>query len=348
MLGGINLSGLTNFADSFNKLGDISIDNFVNTFKESDSDVESAMISFLTKARDYVNSNKSILVNGFGSTINEVIGKLIEKLNGYLNDFKKKGTQLGTSIGTGLSGTSNTLNNSVSNIMTRLLSTISGYNDDFRISGEYLINGLAIGVMNRQSDAINATIAVAQSMINATNKTLDIHSPSREGGKIGRFWDLGIAENILRYRFAIVDAVKENNNSIINTTKNLLSSLSQMNLSDMDISPTIRPVMDLSEISNGIRNLSGLMQNSQSYSIGAAISSDRARFNKDELTITVETTNTDVVKAVNELKQEMSSMKDTMSKYKIYLDKKTLVGEMVDDMDTALGRKAEIARRAGR
>lgn len=55
-----------------------------------------------------------------------------------------------------------------------------------------------------------------------------------------------------------------------------------------------------------------------------------------------------VVKAVNELKQEMSSMKEAMSKYKIYLDKKTLVGEMVDDMDTALGRKAEIARRAGR
>ena len=57
---------------------------------------------------------------------------------------------------------------------------------------------------------------------------------------------------------------------------------------------------------------------------------------------------TDVVKAVGELRKEMSSMKDAMSKYKIYLDKKTLVGEMVDDMDTALGRKAEVARKAGR
>lgn len=347
-LDGMNATGLTEFAKGLTALGNASINNFVKAFENSAPRAFAATLVFLNNLLAGVKASQPVIVLGLKLIAAAMIKDILDKINEFVRDFKMKGEEVGKAFGDGLNNRRTHNLTILRNILRDMTFTVYNYETDFYNSGMRLVEGLGNGVRNNRYAAINAVVDVANAMLTATRNTLDIHSPSREGEDAGRLYDLGIAKGVLRYAYVMNNAAQESSQGIIDTTSDMLSSLSQMNLSDIDVNPTIRPVMDLSEVSNGIRNISGLMQNAQTYSIGTAISSDRARLNKDEMTITVETTNTDVVKAVGELRKEMAAMKDAMSKYKIYLDKKTLVGEMVDDMDTALGRKAEVARKAGR
>ena len=210
------------------------------------------------------------------------------------------------------------------------------------------IAGLSQGLYDNRYLAVNAAIAVAKDMINMVNKTLKVNSPSKEGEETGKFYDLGLANGVLKYAYAVKKAAEKNGKSIIATTSEMLTNLCNIDLNDIEVTPTIKPVMDLTNVHRGVGDISSMMKTSKTYSIGTSISSDRAKINKDEMTITVETTNTDVVKAVNDLRAEMATMKNAISQYKIYIDKKTLVGEIIDDVDASLGRRAEITRRAGR
>lgn len=347
-LDGMNATGLTEFAKGLTALGNASVTNFIKAFENSAPRAFAATLVFLNNILLGVKTSQSVIVLGLELIAAAMIKDILNKINEFVRDFKMKGEEIGKTFGEGLNNRKTYIFTILKNILRDMTSTVYNYETDFYNSGMRLVEGLGNGVRNNRYVAINAVIDVANAMLTATRNTLDIHSPSREGEDAGRFYDLGIAKGVLRYAYVMNNAAQESSQGVIDTTWDMLSSLSQMNLSDIDVTPTIRPVMDLSEVSNSIRNISGLMQNTQTYSIGTAISSDRARLNKEEMTITVETTNTDVVKAVGELRKEMSAMKDAMSKYKIYLDKKTLVGELVDDMDTALGRKAEVARKAGR
>lgn len=347
-LDGMKATGLTEFAKGLTALGNASINNFVKAFENSAPKAFAATLVFLNNLLAGVKASQPVIVLGLKLIAAAMIKDILDKINEFVKDFKMKGEEIGKTFGDGLNNKRTYIFTILKNLLHDMTSTVYNYETDFYNSGIRLVEGFGNGVRNNRYAAINAVINVANAMLTATRNTLDIHSPSREGEDIGRLWDVGIANGVLRYAYVMNTAAQESTQGVIDTTSDMLSSLSQINLDDMDMNPTIRPVMDLSEVSNGVRNLSGLMQNTQTYSIGTAISSDRARLNQDDMTITVETTNKDVVKAVNELRQEMSTMKEAMSNYKIYLDKRTLVGEMLDDIDSGLGRRAEVTRKAGR
>lgn len=345
---GMNSNGLSEFSKGLKTLGEASVENFISAFENSKPRIDTATGTFLKNIVASVRANETVTVIALNLIVAGVLQEIFKELRTYENNFKMQGSSYVMSLGNGISKEKSYILSIIRSLIDTSVTGIRNFESNFYNSGVLLVTGLANGVRNNRYAAINASIEVAQGMINATNKTLDEHSPSRIGYKSGKFFVLGIANGLLGYAYVVNDAAEKSSQGIIDTTSTMLSSLSKINLDDIDVNPTIRPVMDLSNVSDGISNISSLMKNSQTYSIGTAISSDRARFNKEEMSITVETTNTDVVKAVNELRSEMTTMKDAMGKWKIYLDKRTVVGEMIDDIDDALGRKAEIRRKVGR
>lgn len=69
---------------------------------------------------------------------------------------------------------------------------ITGYQADFKVIGESLMEGVAKGVRDGQSGVVNAVAKALQAAVRAAKKEMDINSPSRVMAKIGDYMAQGV------------------------------------------------------------------------------------------------------------------------------------------------------------
>lgn len=100
-------------------------------------------------------------------------------------------------------------------------------NSQFPSVGYAVCQGLAQGIYNGQSLAINAAISVARSTISAAKRELDSHSPSKVFEEIGESEPQGLAQGIVKETPTAEKAVQEMTNRTIKsaTSKNIGSTI---------------------------------------------------------------------------------------------------------------------------
>ena len=102
--------------------------------------------------------------------------------------------------------------------------------------------------------------------------------------------------------------------------------------------PTIRPVLDLSDVTRGAGQLNSLFYPQKTMGlVGQASLAFNSTMDKDGMTVNVD--NENVVRELRSLRSDMADMAEQMKRMRVVLDTGTLVGEMADPMDAALGRK---------
>lgn len=134
-------------------------------------------------------------------------------------------------------------------------------------AGKQLVNGLIQGVNERKSAAINATYQVAVEMLMAAERALKIKSPSREFAEIGKYSILGLVQGLVDNSGLSDSAAAGIGDSAIESLKASISKISDVVNSDLDTQPTIRPVLDLSNIRSGTARLNAMMSATQAMSI---------------------------------------------------------------------------------
>lgn len=135
-------------------------------------------------------------------------------------------------------------------------------NKDQGISdGENYSYGLAEGIGNGESAAVNAAASVAASAVSAAQTKLDINSPSKVMAVIGKFFSLGFANGISKYGISATDAATEVSQETVNTIRDALAAAQSIMDDDSTINPTITPVIDLSDVQNGIGLMSSMFNN---------------------------------------------------------------------------------------
>jgi hypothetical protein len=112
---------------------------------------------------------------------------------------------------------------------------------------------------------------------------------------------------------------------------------------DMDIQPVIRPVVDLTNVKTGAGSINDIM-NSQVRTARMLNYSAPANY-ITQAELVSNNDNSDVVAAISELKGDITNLKSAMTNIKVVLDKGTMVGAMVEDIDNALGKRMVYAGR---
>ena len=109
--------------------------------------------------------------------------------------------------------------------------------------------------------------------------------------------------------------------------------------SDIDTDPTIRPVIDLSDVTRGAGEINGLFGSGRSIDRAWRASAGiNASISEGKSGITVQ--NDDVVAELRSLRGEMAAMTERMERMQVVLDTGALVGGMAGPMDAALGQMA--------
>lgn len=115
-----------------------------------------------------------------------------------------------------------------------------------------LVDGMSNGLTDHSSRVSKTAEEVALSAYRAAKKALGIKSPSKMFAKLGAYTDAGFIEGLASGEKDVCQTASDIMGQAIKEASDLLQS-------DMDTEPTIRPVMDLTEIQNGVGSIGELM-----------------------------------------------------------------------------------------
>lgn len=136
--------------------------------------------------------------------------------------------------------------------------------------------GLVDGLKQQHAEIEKQMDAIADAMIKAIKKALGIKSPSREFQKIATFSIDGLIKGFEDASPGIQKASTKVGNKTLDALRDSLSHMPDI-LENMDTQPTIRPILDLSDVRKGAAFLNGMMADGNSrISFGTSYSSAQA------------------------------------------------------------------------
>lgn len=173
--------------------------------------------------------------------------------------------------------------------------------EDAEEKAKNLLDGFNLGLNNqsKQNSVFSSAGHFAAKLLNKFNKIFDINSPSKKTQKIGEYIDEGLKIGIDGKSNDILKTVDSVGQDVLNRMQKIMST----------------------EISTPDLNKNVLVHTTTDFSASKSISKQNDSINSLISTVDVRMT---------EILQNMKSLK-------VYLDKRTLVGEIAPDMDNELG-----------
>lgn len=251
----IDTSALTEFVQSMETIGSTSVDEFLSSFSDSKTTAATAVNALIANLKSAITTSESQLKSKF----EEAAKKGLEGLTSKKSDFKTAGEDLMKSFNSGVSGQTSTVKNQFSTLLSNCVAAVRGYYSQFQSAGSYLAAGIANGIAANSGSASAAARNLAGNAATASARRLQERSPSKVGYKIGDYFGIGFTNGItdnIRSAGISSDALAE---SATTGLSNAVSKIASLIDSGMDMNPTIRPVLDLTEIQNGSAAMADLM-----------------------------------------------------------------------------------------
>lgn len=156
-------------------------------------------------------------------------------------------------------------------VVSGTLTAIRNKYTNFYNAGMYLVEGFADGITAYTYLAEARARAMAAAAARAAEKELDINSPSKVSYGIGSFFGKGFVNALIDYTSKSYKAGSEIAKSAKNGLSNAISKITDVIEGDIDTQPTIRPVLDLSDVETGTSRLNTLFSRTQAMSISAGM-----------------------------------------------------------------------------
>ena len=209
----------------------------------------------------------------------------------------------------------------------------------FYSAGEYVVIGFKNGITENTFKAEAAATAMAKAALEAAKEVFDENSPSKEFYKVGKFVVEGLANGINESALTAVEASGKMATDTLDGAKSIFAKASDAVVNGIDSQPTIRPVLDLSDITANASKITSLFDMSPSVGVLANVGAISNGMNSGQNG----KTNEDVISAINGLKDTLGiKAGDTYTIGSITYDD----GSEVSNAIKTLVRAARVERRA--
>lgn len=155
-------------------------------------------------------------------------------------------------------------------IINAAITFFKGAVGNFLDCGKNIITGLIDGIKGG-IDKVKETISsVGNSIKNWFCSLLGINSPSKVFYSYGGYIDDGLANGIRAYSGKVKSATDNLGDMVVDDMANAISKISDTMKNGEFCEPTIRPVLDLSEIQNGTGQINKMMSEMDNYGINGS------------------------------------------------------------------------------
>ena len=307
----VDTSGMSTFAQNLTNLGNAGIDGFINAFTNANSRVSTAANTMVTTFINAAKAQQGNLTSTFTTMINGIVTTFTSKYSQFTVMGQTMMTNFISGIRTGdasarsafvaiVSGCltairnkfyefntvgQTTMTNLIAGIRTKnqlakdafiqiinsCLTAIRNKYTDFYNAGKYLVEGFAAGITANTYMAEARARAMARAAAAAAEAELDINSPSKVGYRIGGFFGMGFVNSLIDYTDKSYDAGASVAKSAKEGLRNAVSKIGDFIENGIDSQPTIRPLLDLSDVTEGAGRLSALLSRNQAMKISAGM-----------------------------------------------------------------------------
>ena len=258
----------------YSKIGEKLGTGLANGIKSKTKNVKSAVKSLVNSAKKSVTSLKG----PFKSAASGAGSAFVKGLKRYVSAAKAQGKAIGSNAKSGLTG---------QNIKGR-----------YRDAGNNAGKGLVNGINSWGGKAYAAGQYLGRQANKGLKATLKIASPSKVFTRDGEYVGEGFVNGIKNYALKVYKAGVELATNAITGTASVSSDIFD-DLKD----PVIRPVLDLSNVQNGVNSIDNMFARNQAMSINARMNNAKQS----------EVTNADVVRAINSLNNKIDGSPRTVT-----------------------------------
>jgi tape measure domain-containing protein len=269
------------FSAAVKKLASTNVKSIVDAFKTAGSD--------MTKAGE------------------DTLKKFIDGAKSKESDMQKSGQTAIDKFIKGIESKESKAKSACKDIASACAKAMKDKYDSFKSAGKYLVDGFASGISAKTWHAEAKAKAMAKAAATAAENELDINSPSKVFRAIGYSVPEGFAMGIDRMSSMVTKSSVSMASAAVSNVKSSISRMADMINSDIDSQPTIRPVLDLSNVRSGASAISGMFGNGASVGVLANVNSISSMMN----TRSQNGVNTDVVSAIDKLRKDLSNIGGT-------------------------------------
>lgn len=330
-----DFSGATAFSEALTTIGTTSIDGVIEAFNECGtimSDTGSKMISNLISGITSMQLPLKITVralalmaaapfsNAASKTAFTGAGKsMVSYLINGMSSMKIRLLAVGLSLGT-------------STATYARMSYSSFYS-----AGKYLGDGLVKGINSKKTAAYNAGYALGQKAAQGEKDGQQSNSPSKLTIQAGMWLGEGLIVGMNKMGKAVYSSGHDLGENATKSMSSTISKVTDLINSDIDAQPTIRPVLDLSDIKSGAGAINGMFGMNPSVKMLANVGSISSMMNRNQ-----NGTNDDVISAIKDLGSKLGDRSgDTYQINGVTYDD----GSNITDAVKTLVRAARVERR---
>lgn len=312
------------------------IDGMANKLPEViDSGINLAL-SFIEGVADGLLNNQDRIATAIDKVIRAILTTGGSVLSAGVPDFVTKGGELLMGAINGIVEKWPDIKESVKGAIDSAKEGMANAGTALWQAGVDMVQGFINGIGSMFGSVWSKATELAGGAVNAVKTFLGIHSPSRVFIEMGKFTAQGMSVGLDKYSRLAVNSAKGLASNVVDSVRNPLSAVSKMLDGDMDINPTITPVMDLSNVSKGTRLLNSMIGNkdiqinARSGVIAGSVGKIQNRYD-----------NSDVISALNGLKEQLNNTGPSYTINGITYDDGSSVSAAVQ----SLVRAARIERR---
>lgn len=295
-----DFSVIDTFNSSLKKISKSSVDNFINAFK-------GANVKAVNAAKGMIDN----LVRGFTLNSGKVktasskaVQNAVKGIESKQSAFATAGTKLMSNLAKGISQKTGSVTTAVRTAVSSACSAISSQYTVFYNQGTYLGAGLVLGIQSKEQAAYDAGYALGQKAAQGEKDGQKSNSPSKLTIQYGKWLGEGLVIGIEKMNKSVYNAGYGMGETATNTISKAVSRISDMMDTSIDSQPTIRPVVDLSNVQSSADTINGMFGINPSIgllsNVGAIDSMMNASLQNGA--------NDDVVSAINKLNKNLENV----------------------------------------
>lgn len=329
----VRANGVGTFVQAIDTLAETNVKGFMNAFKDSSSDVRNVGSTLTSSLAKGMKSKTSAVT----SSAAKVVDSMETAMSSKEKEFQRIGVALISAFALGIQAQTTQAVNAATYLGTASAYGVSQAYTNFYMNGINLGSGLVIGMNAMQNSVYNAGYALGQAAVRGEKAGQKSHSPSKLTIQAGKWLGEGLIIGMNAMESKTYDAGQNMGETAFASIRKALSGMNDLVDSNMDTSPTIRPVLDLTNVKAGAGQMNDLFSDpsftplATLRAIGNLSNRNRQNGNSEE-----------VIRAIGKLEKSLKSVGNTYNSINgITYDNDSEISEAVE----TLVRAATVGRR---
>lgn len=277
-----------------------------------------AIIAFIDGLAAAIQNNTPTLIASMQNLF-RVIGEAGKQvLSSFIPSFSSVGSSIMNSgvvqgIRGGIGSLISTVSGAISSAVSSARSGVSG----FFSAGASMMSGMVSGIVSGIGNLISAAASAASQALQAAKNAISSKSPSKKFKELGMDADRGFAIGFTEGAGIVSDAARAMSIGALDAVSKTIGELGNKVLGEIDAQPVIRPIMDLTEIQNGVKDINSLTSSKTTKLAGSVKGVSSTTSVLEMIDDVVSSTVGSIFKAID---TSTTKQTDTVIEVPVYLD----------------------------